>query len=139
MNAGRTVCVGRDTRRRAGLSFTPASGAFEASNAGMQAGHSDLARVIVSRIVDAAERLTVRKIPSPDCGHACMAIRTEAAEALRAKAFKVKKRQMEDAGAGTLAAFCVNRRIVTEEGFGHYDMDTTRLGLTELLAEQLEP
>lgn len=216
---------------KAGITFTLASDAFEATNAGIQAGSSDLARVIVSRIVDAAERLKVKKVLSPECGHAYMAIRwegpnligrpfrfevvhvlelldelrqkgvltmkgklkdplilhdpcqivrrggvlaapeplirhaaenyipiadkqkwnwccgggggasaihTEEAEALRAKAFKVKKRQIEDAGVGTMVTFCANCRIVIEEGFDHYDMDTRLLGLTELLAEQLE-
>ena len=216
---------------KAGISFTLASDAFEATNAGIQIGNSDLAKVIVSRVVDAAERLQVKKVLSPECGHAYMAIRwegpnligrpykfevvhvlelldelrqkgvlkmkgkfkdplilhdpcqivrrggvlnapepliqqvaenyipivdkqkwnwccgggggasaihTEEGEALRAKAFKIKKRQIEEAGVGTMVTFCANCRIVIEEGFDHYEMDTKLLGLTELLAEHLE-
>ena len=62
---------------KAGISFTVASDAFEATNAGIQIGSSDLAKVIVSRIVDAAERLKVKYVLSPECGHAYMAIRWE--------------------------------------------------------------
>ncbi|MEE4238884.1 MAG: (Fe-S)-binding protein, partial [Anderseniella sp.] len=62
---------------KAGISFTLASDAFEATNAGIQIGNSDLAKVIVSRIVDAAEKLKVKNVLSPECGHAYMAIRWE--------------------------------------------------------------
>jgi Fe-S oxidoreductase len=216
---------------KAGLTFTVSSDAFEATNAGIQIGVSDLARTIVTRIVEAAERLQVKHVLSPECGHAYMAIRwegpnligrpfrfevvhvlellddlrrkgvlkmkdtfkdplilhdpcqivrrggvldapeqlirqvadnyipvvdqqkwnwccgggggasaihTEEAEALRAKAFQVKKRQIESAGVDTMVTFCANCRIVIEEAFDHYQMDTKLLGLTELLAEHLE-
>lgn len=216
---------------KAGISFTLASDAFEATNAGIQIGNSDLAKVIVSRIVDAAERLKVKNVLSPECGHAYMAVRwegpnligrpytfkvvhvlellddlrqkgvlkvkdkfkeklilhdpcqivrrggvlnapeplvqmvaenyipvvdkqkwnwccgggggasaihTDEAEALRAKAFGIKKRQIEDAGVKTMVTFCANCRIVMEEAIDHYEMDTQLLGLTELLAEHLE-
>jgi Fe-S oxidoreductase len=217
---------------KAGISFTLASDAFEATNAGIQIGNSDLAKVIVSRIVDAAERLKVKFVLSPECGHAYMAIRwegpnligrpftfkvvhvlelldnlrlegvlkmksrfkdplilhdpcqivrrggvlqaaepliqqvadnyipivdkqkwnwccgggggasaihTDEAEALRAKVFKVKKRQIEEAGVSTVVTFCANCRIVMEEGIDHYEMNTKLIGLTELLAEHLGP
>ena len=216
---------------KAGLSFTLASDAFEATNAGIQIGASDIAKVIVSRIVNSAEKLKVKYVLSPECGHAYMAIRwegpnligrpynfqvvhvlellddlrkkgvlkikdkfktplilhdpcqivrrggvleapepliqavaenyipivdkqkmnwccgggggasaihTEEAEALRAKAFRIKKRQIEEAGVNTMVTFCANCRIVIEEGFDHYEMNTQLLGLTELLAEHLE-
>ena len=216
---------------KAGISFTLASDAFEATNAGIQIGNSDLAKVIVSRIVDAAEKLKVKRVLSPECGHAYMAIRwegpnligrpfgfevvhvlellddlrkkgvlkmkgklkdplilhdpcqivrrggvlqapeplirqvaenyipvvdkqkwnwccgggggasaihTEEAEALRAKAFRVKKGQSEGAGVGTMVTFCANCRVTLEEGFDHYAMNTRLLGMTELLAEHLE-
>ncbi|MDZ7595275.1 MAG: (Fe-S)-binding protein [Thiobacillus sp.] len=216
---------------KAGISFTLASDAFEATNAGIQIGNSDLAKVIVLRIVDAAEKLKVKNVLSPECGHAYMAIRwegpnligrpftfkvvhvlelldnlrlegvlkmksrfkeplilhdpcqivrrggvlqaaepliqqvadnyipivdkqkwnwccgggggasaihTDEAEALRAKVFQVKKRQIEEAGVGTVVTFCANCRIVMEEGIDHYEMNTKLLGLTELLAEHLE-
>jgi Fe-S oxidoreductase len=217
--------------RKAGISFTLASDAFEATNAGIQIGSSDLAKVIVSRIVDAAERLKVKYVLSPECGHAYMAIRwegpnligrpfnfevvhvlellddlrkrgvlkmknklkdplilhdpcqivrrggvlqapepliqqvaenyipvadkqqwnwccgggggasaihTDEAEALRQKAFRIKKRQIEEAGVSTMVTFCANCRITIEEGLDHYEMNTKLLGLTELLAEHME-
>jgi hypothetical protein len=37
-----------------------------------------------------------------------------------------------------MVTFCANCRIVIEEGFDHYEMNTQLLGLTELLAEHLE-
>ncbi|MDO9468715.1 MAG: (Fe-S)-binding protein [Thiobacillus sp.] len=216
---------------KAGISFTLASDAFEATNAGIQIGNSDLAKVIVSRIVDAAEKLKVKNVLSPECGHAYMAIRwegpnligrpftfnvvhvlellddlrqkgvlkmkgtfkdplilhdpcqivrrggvlnapeplirqvaenyipivdkqkwnwccgggggasaihTDEAEALRAKVFQVKKRQIDETGVKTVVTFCANCRIVMEEAIDHYEMDTKLLGLTELLAEHLE-
>jgi Fe-S oxidoreductase len=216
---------------KAGISFTIASDAYEATNAGIQIGNSDLARVIVSRIVDTAERLKVKHVLSPECGHAYMSIRWEGpnligrpyqfkvvhvlelldelrlkgvlkmkdtfdepfilhdpcqivrrggvleapeplvqlvgkkyipivdkqkwnwccaggggasaihtpeAEELRAKAFGVKKRQIEGAGVKTMVTFCANCRITMEEAIDHYDMDTQLLGLTELLAEHME-
>jgi Fe-S oxidoreductase len=216
---------------KAGITFTLASDAFEATNAGIQIGNADLAKVIVSRIVDAAEKLKVKNVLSPECGHAYMAIRwegpnligrpftfnvvhvmellddlrqkgvlkvkdkfkeplilhdpcqivrrggvlnapeplirqvaenyipivdkqkwnwccgggggasaihTDEAEALRAKVFGIKKRQIEEAGVKTVVTFCANCRIVMEEAIDHYEMDTKLLGLTELLAEHLE-
>ncbi|KAF0100091.1 MAG: heterodisulfide reductase [bacterium] len=217
--------------KKAGISFTLASDAFEATNAGIQIGASDIAKVIVSRIINSAEKLGVKYVLSPECGHAYMAIRwegpnligrpykfevrhvlevleelrqkgvlkmkdkfkeplilhdpcqivrrggvleapepliqtvaenyipivdkqkwnwccgggggasaihTEEAEALRAKAFRIKKRQIEESGVNTMVTFCANCRIVIEEGFDHYEMNTQLLGLTELLAEHLE-
>ncbi len=217
--------------KKAGLTFTLSQDAFEATNAGIQIGSSDIAKVIVSRIVDTAEKLGVKYVLSPECGHAYMAIRwegpnligrpykfevvhvlelledlrkqgklkmkskfdqplimhdpcqivrrggvldqpealltsvadnyvpvvdaqkwnwccgggggasaihTDEAEELRTKAFRIKKRQIEDSGVKTMVTFCANCRIVIEEGFDHYDMDTELLGLTELLAEHLE-
>jgi len=61
----------------AGKSWTISSKAFEATNSGIQIGVSDIAREIVSRIVDAAEELNVKTVISPECGHAYMAIRWE--------------------------------------------------------------
>ncbi len=217
--------------KKAGITWTLSSAANEATNAGIQIGSSDIAKVIVSRIVEAAEKLKVKKVLSPECGHAYMAIRwegpnlvgrpfnfqvvhvlelldelrrkgklkmksqfktpvtihdpcqivrrggvleapeplvnsvasevrlmtdhnkwnwccgggggasaihTEEAEALRAKAFLIKKRQIEETGVNAVVTFCANCRIVIEEAFDHYGMDTQLLGLTELLAEHLE-
>lgn len=62
---------------RAGVTWTLSHEAFEATNAGIQIGVSDLAKVIVSRIVDAAEKLGVKAVISPECGHAFTALRWE--------------------------------------------------------------
>ncbi len=63
--------------KQAGKSWTIASTAFEATNSGIQIGVSDLARELVSRVVDAAEALGVKTVISPECGHAYTAIRWE--------------------------------------------------------------
>ena len=62
---------------RAGLSWTLASEAYEATNSGIQIGASDLAAELVQRIVDAAEKLGVKYVISPECGHAYTALRWE--------------------------------------------------------------
>jgi Fe-S oxidoreductase len=56
--------------KRAGKTWTLCSEAFEATNSGIQIGASDIARVIVQRIVDGAEKLRVKCVISPECGHA---------------------------------------------------------------------
>jgi Fe-S oxidoreductase len=71
-------------------------------------------------------------------GGGASAIHEDEAEALRFKAFKVKKRQIEETGVNTMVTFCANCRIVIEEAFDHYEMNTQLIGLTELLAEHLE-
>jgi len=60
---------------KAGVSWTISSQAFEATNSGIQIGVSDLAAELVQRIVDAAEKLKVKTVISPECGHAYFAIR----------------------------------------------------------------
>jgi Fe-S oxidoreductase len=62
---------------KAGVSWTIASDAFEATNSGIQIGVSDIAAELVQRIVDAAGKLKVKNVISPECGHAYMAIRWE--------------------------------------------------------------
>lgn len=62
---------------QAGVSWTFSSDAFEATNSGMQMGSSDIAGQLVQRIVDAAEKLKVKTVVSPECGHAYTAIRWE--------------------------------------------------------------
>ncbi len=63
--------------RQAGKTWTISSEAFEATNSGIQIGTSDLARELVGRIVRAAEKLKVKTVISPECGHAYTAIRWE--------------------------------------------------------------
>ncbi|MET0092859.1 MAG: (Fe-S)-binding protein, partial [Sedimenticola sp.] len=61
--------------KQAGVSWTLCSTAFEATNSGIQIGSSDIARELVQRIVDGAERLKVKYVISPECGHAYTAVR----------------------------------------------------------------
>ena len=212
----------------AGVSWTFASKAFEATNSGIQIGDSKIAAELVSRVVNAAEELGVKYVISPECGHAFTAIRwdgpnlikrpykfevvhilelldqlraegrlrtegveterltfhdpcqivrrggvlapprnlmrmvapdyaemgdhgkmnwccgggggvsaNEGAEELRLKAFKRKKRQLEELNVEGLVTACANCRIVIEEGLEHYGMDIHVTGLTELLAKHL--
>ena len=61
--------------KQAGISWTLSSEAFEATNSGIQIGSSDIARELVQRVVDGAEKLQVKYVISPECGHAYTAIR----------------------------------------------------------------
>lgn len=62
---------------KANVSWTISTEAFEATNSGIQIGVADIAAELVQRIVDAAEKLKVKTVISPECGHAYMAIRWE--------------------------------------------------------------
>jgi len=74
----------------AGVSWTISSEAFEATNSGIQIGVSEIAAELVQRIVDAAEKLKVKAVISPECGHAYMAIRWEGPNLIgRPYSFKV--------------------------------------------------
>jgi len=63
--------------KHAGVSWTISSEAFEATNSGIQIGVSEIAAELVQRIVDAAEKLKVKTVISPECGHAYTALRWE--------------------------------------------------------------
>ncbi|ODB85096.1 heterodisulfide reductase [Candidatus Thiodiazotropha endoloripes] len=63
--------------KQAGVTWTISSEAFEATNSGIQIGSSDIARELVNRVVVAAEKLKVKNVISPECGHAYTAIRWE--------------------------------------------------------------
>ncbi|MBA1443879.1 MAG: (Fe-S)-binding protein [Chromatiales bacterium] len=63
--------------KQAGVSWTICSEAFEATNAGIQIGSSDIAAELVERVVKGAEKLKVKYVISPECGHAYTAIRWE--------------------------------------------------------------
>jgi len=80
---------------KAGASWTIASEAFEATNSGIQIGVNDIAAELVQRIVDAAEKLQVKTVISPECGHAYMAIRWEGPN-LVGKAFNFKVRHITE-------------------------------------------
>ncbi len=61
--------------KRAGLSWTISTDAYEATNIGVQIGSAPLAKSLVAKIVDAAEKLGVKHVISPECGHAYGALR----------------------------------------------------------------
>ena len=76
--------------KHAGVSWTISSEAFEATNSGIQIGVSEIAAELVQRIVTAAEKLKVKSVISPECGHAYMAIRWEGPNLIgRPYSFKV--------------------------------------------------
>ncbi len=78
---------------KTGVSWTISSEAFEATNSGIQIGVSDIAAELVQRIVDAAEKLRVKTVISPECGHAYTAIRWDGPNLL-GKAFSFKVRHI---------------------------------------------
>jgi Fe-S oxidoreductase len=78
---------------KAGVTWTISTEAFEATNSGIQIGVADIAKVLVQRIVDAAEKLQVKTVISPECGHAYMAIRWEGPN-LIGKPFNFKVRHI---------------------------------------------
>jgi Fe-S oxidoreductase len=78
---------------KAGVSWTISSEAFEATNSGIQIGVSDIAAELVQRVVDAAEKLNVKTVISPECGHAYMAIRWDGPN-LIGKPFNFKVRHI---------------------------------------------
>ena len=216
--------------RQAQVSWTIPSAGFEATNVGVQIGAREVAAALLERIVDAAERLKVKFVISPECGHAYSALRWEGpnllgrplpfkvvqitelldqlvregrlrlrgkdarrlafhdpcqlvrrgglseeprrlmdavsgnlaqmsgqgaanfccgggggvsaihrAEKLRFATFELKKRQIEEAGAEAVVTACANCRNVLEEAIEQYGMTLPVLGLTELLAQYLEP
>jgi Fe-S oxidoreductase len=76
--------------KQADVSWTLCSEAFEATNAGIQIGVSDIAKILVERIVVGAEKLKVKAVISPECGHAYTALRWEGPNLIgRAYHFKV--------------------------------------------------
>ena len=214
----------------AGVSWTLSSEAFEATNAGLQLGNKAIAGKLVQRVVDGAEKLKVKTVISPECGHAYTALRwegpnfigkaypfrvvhilelldelqangslkttgmetarltfhdpcsivrrggiqaqprnllrpiaqnfiemadhgsmnwccgggggvssNERAEDLKLTAFNRKKSQIEDIEVEAVVTACSNCRMVMEDGTEANEMEMPILGLTELIAEHLEP
>jgi len=78
---------------KAGVTWTISSEAFEATNSGIQIGVSDIAAELVQRIVDVADKLRVKTVISPECGHAYTAIRWDGPN-LTGKAFNFKVRHI---------------------------------------------
>lgn len=63
--------------KKAGVSWTMSTKAYEATNVGIQMGNKGIAKTLVSRVVDAAEELGVKYVVSPECGHAYSALNWE--------------------------------------------------------------
>ena len=61
-----------------GVSWTLSSDYFEATNTGVQLGDMKLAATIIERVIAAAEKLKVKTVISPECGHAYTTIRWDA-------------------------------------------------------------
>ena len=78
---------------KTGTTWTISSEAFEATNSGIQIGVSDIAAELVQRIVDVADKLKVKTVISPECGHAYMAIRWDGPN-LVGKPFNFKVRHI---------------------------------------------
>jgi Fe-S oxidoreductase len=77
--------------KAADVTWTLSSEAFEATNTGIQIGSSDLAAELVQRIVAAAEKLQVKTVVGPECGHAYVALRWEGPNLIgRAYPFQVR-------------------------------------------------
>mgnify|MGYP003572162068 FL=1 len=64
--------------KAADVSWTISSQYFEATNTGVQLGNSGLAAELVERVVAAAEKLKIKTVISPECGHAYTTIRWDA-------------------------------------------------------------
>jgi len=64
--------------KAAGISWTISSEYFEATNTGVQLGNSAIAAELIGRVVNAAEKLKVKYVISPECGHAYTTIRWDA-------------------------------------------------------------
>lgn len=79
--------------KQANVTWTISSEAFEATNSGIQIGVSDIAADLVQRIVDVAEKLKVKTVISPECGHAYTAIRWDGPN-LIGKPFNFKVRHI---------------------------------------------
>ena len=63
--------------KQAGITWTISTEAYEATNVGIQMGDKKVAATLVQRIVDAAEKLQVKYVVSPECGHAYSALNWE--------------------------------------------------------------
>ena len=76
--------------QQAGVTWTLSSEAFEATNGGIQIGVPDIARQIVMRTVNVAERMGIKTVICPECGHGFRALRWEGEELIgRPYKFKV--------------------------------------------------
>ncbi|MCB9993369.1 MAG: (Fe-S)-binding protein [Hyphomicrobiaceae bacterium] len=74
----------------AGVSWTTSTKGYEATNFGYLAGRGDIAKIMVNRIVEAAEACGAKTVVIPECGHAYGVLRWGAANMIgRALPFEV--------------------------------------------------
>jgi len=66
-----------------GVDWTFSSKGYEASNLGLFSGEEDVAKVMVSRIVEAAQEVGAKLVLAPECGHGYGSIRWEAPNILK--------------------------------------------------------
>ena len=67
---------------QANVNWTFSSTGYEATNFGFLAGKSDIAKLAITRMVDAAEELGVKTMVIPECGHAYGVLRWSGANIL---------------------------------------------------------
>ena len=67
---------------QANVNWTFSSTGYEATNFGFLAGKSDIAKIAITRMVDAAEELGVTTMVIPECGHAYGVLRWSGANIL---------------------------------------------------------
>ncbi|MDH5426362.1 MAG: (Fe-S)-binding protein [Gammaproteobacteria bacterium] len=70
---------------QAKVSWTLSSEYFEATNSGVQMGNSKIAAELSGRVLAVAEKLKVKSVISPECGHAYTTIRWDAPNFLQRK------------------------------------------------------
>lgn len=66
----------------AGVDWTLSSKGYEATNFGFLSGKADVARIMIERIVDAAETVGAKTVVIPECGHAFGVLRWTASNIL---------------------------------------------------------
>ena len=66
----------------AGVNWTLSSKGYEATNFGYLSGKADIAKLMVTRIVEAAESVGAKTVVIPECGHAFGVLRWSAANML---------------------------------------------------------
>ena len=67
---------------QAKVNWTFSSTGYEATNFGFLAGKSDIAKIAITRMVDAAEELGIKTMVIPECGHAYGVLRWSGANIL---------------------------------------------------------
>jgi Fe-S oxidoreductase len=95
----------------------------------------NLLKMVASEFVEMADHGTMNWCCGGGGGHSAI---EEAAE-LRTQVFNRKKTQLEELKVEQLVTACANCRIIIEEGLEEYEMDIPIVGLTEMIADHLEP